>query len=196
MSPTEEPYHFLQKKVGNILDELSLELSDNIAEFKKVCKEVYDVEEIILKSRGVYIEASKEIDEELNKQHEIESVLEYFETEVEKLRYALHTDPVESTATPNYAVLGDIDSLIGEFNSLVSAMDIGVPHPVGILVSENINLIRYAEALVQDLLEHRSGDGRAKKPEPAKELSASSKEADRILSGGKTSLGRTLSPTK
>lgn len=169
MSSTEEPYHFLQKKIGSILEELGLELNDNVSEFKKMCKEVYAVEEVILKSRSTFIQASKEIEEEVKKQKELENVLDYFDSEIDKLGYILHTDPVESTVTPNYSILGDIDSLIGEFNALVRTMDMGVPQPVSILVSENINLIRYAETLIEKMLGTQETEDKAETPAQTEE---------------------------
>ncbi|KAI5190927.1 hypothetical protein NECID01_1222 [Nematocida sp. AWRm77] len=194
MSSTEEPYHFLQKKIGSILEELGMELNDNVSEFKKMCKEVYAVEEVILKSRNTYIQASKEIEEEVKKQKELETVLDYFDSEIDKLGYILHTDPVESTATPNYSILGDIDSLIGEFNAVVRTMDVGVPQAVSILVSENINLVRYAEMLIKKMLGTQETEDKAETAAQTEERPVQTPKTNRPHSLSQLSLN--LSPSQ
>ncbi|OAG31140.1 hypothetical protein NEDG_01914 [Nematocida displodere] len=156
MLPTEEPYHYLQKKVGAIIEELTNELNDNVAEFKRLSKETYDVEEKIHLSRGSYVRVNREIEAEIKKQQEVERVLEYFDSEIEKIREAIHSQKTEGSEAIHYGAVGDIDGLINEFNSLVCTLDIGVPNSINILLNENMNLINYAEALI-----HKASSKRA-----------------------------------
>lgn len=157
MPAIEEPYHYLQKKVSSIIDELARELSQNISEFKSIAKQAYDTEEKILQSRSSYIRASREIEEEEKKQKEIESILDYFDQEIEKMRETLSTLPEEGSTPPpgSYGVMGDIDNLVSEFNSLISAIDATLPNSISLLLNENINLVKYAETLIESLTETR-----------------------------------------
>ncbi|KFG26420.1 uncharacterized protein NESG_01543 [Nematocida ausubeli] len=147
MQLTEEPYHYLQKKVESILEELISELNENVSEFKEISKKVYEVEEVILHSRGKYIKVSKEVEEELKRQNEIEKVLEYFEAEIDKLKQKLQATANYNSAEqrPNYSSIGDISSLITEFNELVSMLDLGIPNKINILLNKNINIINQIE---------------------------------------------------
>ncbi|KAI5172265.1 hypothetical protein NEFER03_1379 [Nematocida sp. LUAm3] len=158
MPSAEEPYHYLQKKVSSIIEELTNELNENISEFKKIAKEVYEVEEKILVNRSSYIKARKEIEEEQKRQQETEGVLDYFEAEIEKIRETLHTTTsFDGKEKETYSTVGDIDMLISEFNSLISSLDMSVPNRIGILLNENINLINYADALIQKIIQKRQG---------------------------------------
>lgn len=147
MQLAEEPYHYLQKKVGSIVEELISELNENVSEFKKLSKKAYEVEEVILHSRGKYIKVSKEIEDKLKRQSEIEKVLEYFEAEIDKLKQKLQTLSTEtdSIEKPSYGAISDIEGLIVEFNDLVSILDVGVPNKINILLNKNINLINQIE---------------------------------------------------
>lgn len=145
MQLSNEPYHYLQQKVGSILKELIGELNENVSEFKKISKKAYDVEEKILHTRGKYVKVSKEVEDEIKKQKEIETVLEYFEAEIDKLKNKLHVSSNETAPKPSYSALGEIESLIMEFNDLVSQLDVGIPNKINILLNKNINLINQIE---------------------------------------------------
>ncbi|KAI5189842.1 hypothetical protein NEMIN01_0705 [Nematocida minor] len=145
----EEPYHYLQKKVGSILEELIGELNKSVSSFKKVSKKAYEVEEKILQSRSKYIKVSKEVEYELKRQKEIETVLEYFEAEIDKLKQKLQRSSTESSQKPCYSALGEIGTLIAEFNELVSQLDVGVPNKINILLNKNINLVNQIEESIE-----------------------------------------------
>lgn len=145
MQLSDEPYHYLQKKVGSILEELIGELNSNVSVFKNLSRKAYEVEERILHTRGKYIKVSKEVEYELKKQKEIETVLEYFEKEIDRLKNKLQVSLTENTPKPTYSALGEIESLISEFNELVSQLDVGIPNKINILLNKNINLINQIE---------------------------------------------------
>lgn len=151
-SAKEEPYHYLQKRVGTIIEELTNDLNDNLTEFRNISKEAYEIEEKVLRSRNNYIRISKEIEGEMKRQREVEGVLEYFEAEIEKLRGAVRAQSIEGHEGRSYAVIGDIDNLINEFNSLVSSIDIGIPNRMNILLNENMNLVNYADSLIRKIV--------------------------------------------
>lgn len=160
MPSIEEPYHYLQKKVSSIIEELTQELNQNIAEFKSIAKEAYDVEEKILLSRSSYLKVSKDIEEEEKRQKEIESILDYFDGEIDKMKETLSTFSADNDSTPgNYTIHGDIDSLVNEFNSLISTLDTGLPNSINLFLNENINLVNYADSLLDSLTEKRIPNG-------------------------------------
>ncbi|KAH9385770.1 uncharacterized protein NEMAJ01_0666 [Nematocida major] len=154
MQLAEEPYNYLQKKVGSILGELISELNQNVTEFKKMSKKAYEVEEAILHSRGNYIKVSREVEDEMKRQNEIEKILEYFEAETDKLKLKLQSIPCETDTAnrPCYAALGDIGTLLTEFNELVSLLDVGVPNKINILLNRNINLVNQIEEKTEQAL--------------------------------------------
>ncbi|KAI5186684.1 hypothetical protein NEHOM01_1637 [Nematocida homosporus] len=156
MPPAEEPYHYLQKKIGAIVSELTTELIENTAEFKRISKEAYDIEELILLSRSKYMKVSQEIQAESKRQQEIEGVLDYFEGEIDKIRTILQANPIDGPETPTFASLGDLDSLVSEFNSLVATLDLSIPNSINIFLNENMNLISYADTLIQKLATKRA----------------------------------------
>ncbi|KAI5180804.1 hypothetical protein NEOKW01_1088 [Nematocida sp. AWRm80] len=148
MPAVEEPYHYLQKKLGSILDELVTEMNENVSDFKNISKIAYDMEQKILNSRMVYTSLTQQIEEETKRQQEIETVLEYFDKEIDKLRETLPQAKTNTTTTSSYSAIGDIDSLINEFNQIVSQLDTNVPNAINILLNENMNLVNYIEDLM------------------------------------------------
>jgi len=161
---TEEPYYYLQKNLSFILKDLSGTLNERISEFKRDCKEAYEVEEKIIRARRNYIAAIKEIEEEEAKQKEMDGILEYFEGEVEKLLRVVYSGREDQTGkeevqqTVNFEVIGEPDRLLEEFRELMETLSTGVPQQLNSLLTEVANLLGYAESLIEEI-QHKGRPG-------------------------------------
>jgi hypothetical protein len=164
MPSKEEPYSYLQRSVGSIVEDLTNELNDNLARFRNIGNEAYEKEENILTSIRECVKVSREIEREIKRQKEVEEVLDYLESEIDRLRETVKSQGVERFEGPSYGVIGDIDSLINEFNSLVANIDVEIPSKMNVLLNENMNMISYADSQIKKIVaKHR--EGAEEKPE-------------------------------
>lgn len=154
MKTNKEPYHYLQKKVSSIVEELANSMNEDLEKFKNTCKEAYEVEEKILQSRNNYARVNAEIEKVAKRQKEIWTVLEYFEKEIDKIHQQVQESKAKTAEGISYASVST--GIANEFNALVSTIDTEVPNSINLLINENMNLINYAEALLEKAAEKGS----------------------------------------
>lgn len=152
MERKEEPYHYVQKTVSAIIEELSSELTSNISAFRKISREIYLAEDAIIASRNRYLAVERMVAEEAARQKEVEEGLDYFEEEIERLGRQLKGMRTSKGAGVGEEVdvgfLTDVDSAIGEFNLFIAECDSSVPGQIQSLVSEITNMLCYAESIL------------------------------------------------
>lgn len=170
----EEPYHYLQKRLSTIVEELTSELNDNITTFRSISKEAYEIEESVVKSRNNYIQLSREIDREIKRQKEVEEVLDYFESEIDRLKDVVKELPNDSVEEQGFSAITDMENLIMEFNSLIGNIDLGIPNRITVLINENVNLLSYLDKLTEKIKRVEEGAA-GRQPQPKSEAKSEAK---------------------